>query len=164
MRKNLYRLSLACLMSLLISQITFAQGGFGEADANSDNKVDIEELEAYVSGKLSDFDRFDELMTELDTDQDGSISNDEFDNRMAAVQKVKNSPVPKTEKPKTEKPKTEKPEEVEFVDRYEKKFAARDPKLGQTMPDASAFDENGNPFELNQTRGKYTVIVFGCLT
>ena len=159
MRKILYRLSLACLLSLLISQVTFAQGGFGEADANSDNKVDIEELEAYVSGKLSDFDRFDELMTELDTDQDGSISSDEFDNRMAAIQKVKNSPVPKTEKPEAEKP-----EEVEFVDQYEKKFAARDPKLGQTMPDASAFDENGNPFELNQTRGKYTVIVFGCLT
>ncbi len=159
MRKILYRLSLACLLTLLTSQITFAQGGFGEADVNSDNQVDIEELEAYVSGKLSDFDRFKDLMTELDTDQDGSISSDEFDNRMAAVQKVKNSRLPKTEKPEAEKP-----EAVEFVDQYEKKFAARDPKLGQTMPDASAFDENGNPFQLNQTRGKYTVIVFGCLT
>ena len=52
----------------------------------------------------------------------------------------------------------------EFVDRYEKMFANRPPVVGQALPDAAAFDESGDPFELSQTRGKFTVIIFGCLT
>ena len=32
------------------------------------------------------------------------------------------------------------------------------------MPEVSAFDSEGKPFQLSSTRGKHTVIVFGCLT
>ena len=53
---------------------------------------------------------------------------------------------------------------VEFADQFEKRFAGRPPMLGSLLADASAFDEQGNPFELSQTRGKFTVFVFGCLT
>jgi cytochrome oxidase Cu insertion factor (SCO1/SenC/PrrC family) len=59
----------------------------------------------------------------------------------------------------------QKPKQVEeFADRYEKMFAPRDPKVGSTVADVSAFDEDGNEFALKQTRGKHTVLVFGCLT
>ncbi|MGB0579769.1 MAG: hypothetical protein ACPGVU_08730 [Limisphaerales bacterium] len=39
------------------------------------------------------------------------------------------------------------------------------PRVGETMPDVSAFDSNGKPFSLRQkTKGRHAVIVFGCLT
>ena len=46
-------------------------------------------------------------------------------------------------------------------------FAGRSslPRVGQAMPDVSAFDSNGKPFSLRQkTKGRHAVIVFGCLT
>ena len=52
----------------------------------------------------------------------------------------------------------------EFADRYEKRFAPRDPKVGSIVADVSAYDEDGDEFALKQTRGKHTVLVFGCLT
>ena len=65
----------------------------------------------------------------------------------------------------TKKPQTDKPEPVEFVDRFEKMFAGRDPKLGATIDaSVSAYDASGKPFSFANTRGKHTVIVFGCLT
>ena len=52
----------------------------------------------------------------------------------------------------------------EFAVRYDKRFAKRDPAIGATIEDVSAFDENGDAFKLSKTRGKHTVLVFGCLT
>jgi len=46
-------------------------------------------------------------------------------------------------------------------------FAGRSslPRVGEVMPDVSAFDSNGKPFSLRQkTKGRHAVIVFGCLT
>ena len=37
-------------------------------------------------------------------------------------------------------------------------------KLGQSLPDVTVFDEAGNKFRVADTKGKHTVIVFGCLT
>ena len=37
-------------------------------------------------------------------------------------------------------------------------------KLGQNLPDLTIFDEQGGKFRLADVKGKYTVIVFGCLT
>lgn len=55
-------------------------------------------------------------------------------------------------------------EVVEFADRYERSFAKRDPLVGTMVADVTAYDENGEVFSLKQTRGKPTVLVFGCLT
>jgi hypothetical protein len=74
--------------AIMICSSAFGQGGFGEADANDDKKVDAKELKEYVSGKLEGFDQFDALFKEIDTDNDDAISAEEFENRMAAVQKV----------------------------------------------------------------------------
>ena len=74
--------------ALLTCSSAFCQGGFGEADANADGKVSASELEKYVSGKLQGFARFKELMKELDKDNDGSISENEFADRMRVVQSL----------------------------------------------------------------------------
>lgn len=37
-------------------------------------------------------------------------------------------------------------------------------KIGQKLPDLTIFDERGDKFRLADVKGRYTVIVFGCLT
>lgn len=133
------------------------QGGFAEADVNNDKKVTAVELKAYVGGKLTDFDRIDELLRELDKDKNGTLDAAEFENRMQAIRAVMSRPKPKVEAP-------QKPAVVEFADRYEKMFASRKPKVGDQIPDIIAFDERGKELSLSSTNGKYRVIVFGCLT
>jgi cytochrome oxidase Cu insertion factor (SCO1/SenC/PrrC family) len=43
-------------------------------------------------------------------------------------------------------------------------FAAKAPSIGSELPDASGYTADGKPFNLRELKGKYTVIVFGCLT
>ncbi len=38
------------------------------------------------------------------------------------------------------------------------------PAVGEELPDVTALDENGKEISLRSLRGKYTVLVFGCLT
>ena len=57
----------------------------------------------------------------------------------------------------------EKPKK-EFESKYNEKFLKESSFLGQQAPDPEGFDAEGNPFRLSQARGKYTVVVFGCLT
>ena len=52
----------------------------------------------------------------------------------------------------------------EFVDSSNRRYLNRDPKIGSLVPDIQAWDATGNEFQLGSTRGKYTVIIFGCLT
>ena len=58
----------------------------------------------------------------------------------------------------------QKRQPVEFEDMYNRRFLQRDPQVGTKIPNVQAFDEKGEPFEWNSTHGKYTVVVFGCLT
>ena len=37
-------------------------------------------------------------------------------------------------------------------------------KIGQALPDLTIFDERGGELRLADLKGKYSVIVFGCLT
>lgn len=43
-------------------------------------------------------------------------------------------------------------------------FQGRLPKPGAPLPDLTIYDSQGNPFPLQNLRGTYTVLVFGCLT
>jgi cytochrome oxidase Cu insertion factor (SCO1/SenC/PrrC family) len=43
-------------------------------------------------------------------------------------------------------------------------FASKAPSIGAELPDASGYTADGKPFNLRELKGKYTVIVFGCLT
>lgn len=52
----------------------------------------------------------------------------------------------------------------EFVDRYNERYMTEAPLLESVVGDVTAWDSDGMPFDLAGTRGKYTVIVFGCLT
>ena len=52
----------------------------------------------------------------------------------------------------------------EFETSYNERFLQRTPLIGKTAPDVEVYDSKGNPFRLAQSRGKHTVIIFGCLT
>lgn len=43
-------------------------------------------------------------------------------------------------------------------------FNAKAPAIGAELPDASGYTADGEPFNLRDLRGEYTVLVFGCLT
>jgi len=38
------------------------------------------------------------------------------------------------------------------------------PEAGQQLPDVEIYDAEGDPFRTSLLRGKYTVLIFGCLT
>lgn len=52
----------------------------------------------------------------------------------------------------------------EFETSYNARFLQRNPLIGKLAPDVQVYDASGNPFRLAQSRGKHTVVVFGCLT
>ena len=37
-------------------------------------------------------------------------------------------------------------------------------RIGDTVKEVSVFDALGKPMKLNSAQGKYTVLIFGCLT
>ena len=66
------------------------------------------------------------------------------------------------EEKKPERPRRNKP--PEWTERFDKRFVQQTPMLNDYAPNARGFDEEGNKFKLSSTDGKYTVLVFGCLT
>ena len=46
----------------------------------------------------------------------------------------------------------------------EKRFQEFDLKVGDPFPEVEIFDAHGKPFNTKSLKGKYTVIVNGCLT
>lgn len=44
------------------------------------------------------------------------------------------------------------------------RFAAKAPAIGAELPDASGFTADGEPINLRDLKGDYSVLVFGCLT
>ena len=151
------------LLAALITQAAWAQeGGFEVADADGDKKVSEQELKDYVSRRMPEFKQFGELIRRLDADENKSLSAEEFEERFDAIQAIGMGPAPDSDTQESDK--ADKEKVVEFVDRYEERFAKRDPKLGTTIDAVPAFDEKGSKFDWASTRGKHTVIVFGCLT
>ena len=57
------------------------------------------------------------------------------------------------------KPGVESPKE-----RVNRKFESTAPGIGEPLPDVTVLDADGREFSLRSLRGKYTVLVFGCLT
>ena len=51
----------------------------------------------------------------------------------------------------------------EFETSYNERFLKRNNLIGQ-KPDVELFDSQGRPFSIASAEGKYTVVVFGCLT
>ncbi len=130
---------------------------FAEADTDSNGVVTEAELRAYATVRLPQFKQVAELLKRLDKDGDGRLDKTEFAGRQQAALALMQQARADEEAARTQEP-------VEFAERYEQMFARRKPSIGDVVPDVVAFDENGKPFQLNSTRGKYTVLVFGCLT
>lgn len=63
--------------------------------------------------------------------------------------------------PKTEKKTSKSASPREQVNQ---RFDRNTPKIGEPLPNLSAFDSNGKPFKLSSLKGEYAVLVFGCLT
>ena len=38
------------------------------------------------------------------------------------------------------------------------------PRVGDPLPDVQVFTDTGDPLRMSALKGKYTVLVFGCLT
>lgn len=53
---------------------------------------------------------------------------------------------------------------MEFDVQYNSMHENQDPKVGTKLKNVQAFDSEGNEFELSALKGKYSVLVFGCLT
>jgi len=45
-----------------------------------------------------------------------------------------------------------------------RRFDREAPELGTELPDVAAFHADGTELRLSSLRGKYTVLIFGCLT
>ena len=55
-------------------------------------------------------------------------------------------------------------QQVEFTKQYNTRHLQQEPRLGWKLKNVSAFDSDGKEFQLSALRGKYSVLVFGCLT
>ena len=59
----------------------------------------------------------------------------------------------------------EPPEEAQpRTEREEESRDSADGFVGTPLPDLTVYDASGNPFELSRLKGRYSVLVFGCLT
>jgi cytochrome oxidase Cu insertion factor (SCO1/SenC/PrrC family) len=50
------------------------------------------------------------------------------------------------------------------VARGAREFERRAPRVGEAVPDVRLYDASGQPRQLSELRGAYTVLIFGCLT
>lgn len=49
-------------------------------------------------------------------------------------------------------------------DQVNRGFESKAPGVGEPLPEVAVVDADGREFQLRSLRGKYTVLVFGCLT
>ena len=147
-------------MCTLLGSLLFVSGSdaqtddslkrFNSIDANSDSQLSKEEFKIYVDEKLPQFKHFEKLVVALDADKNGSLSIEEFRKRRPITQKLIN------DEAGTGPP--------EFVDTFNQRYLSRKPLIGDGLGKLTAFDEQGNEFDFDSLKGKYTVINFGCLT
>ena len=63
------------------------------------------------------------------------------------------------------RPAEEKPvEKLSPMAALEKRFQEFDLKVGDPFPEVDIYDAEGKPFNTKSLKGKYTVVVNGCLT
>jgi hypothetical protein len=134
------------------SQSDDSQKRFDAIDKNSDKQLSKTEFKSYVEEKLPGFNQFEKLVTQLDSDKNGSLSIEEFRKRRSITQKLLNQQASNKSQP------------VEFAETFNKRYLTRKPVIGDGLGNLKAFDELGNEFDFDNLQGKFTVINFGCLT
>lgn len=124
---------------------------FVGADLDDSGGLSAAELREHVVSVFGVDDDFDDLWLQLDADQNGSISLDEFAPRQAIMLEliVDGNAGPE-----------------EFVERYNRSFNERAPLVGDTIAGLELLDESGQTFDFDSLygNGKFTVVTFGCLT
>ncbi len=153
----------ATLLSLALA------GLFSVEIAAQDRTLD--EFKEYVKGVASDQlddNQLNRLANMVDKDSNGIISDAEFEDRMESFQKVMSGEAPKAEK-KSEKPDaTDRESRASRWEQMSQRMQAQLDKAGispgNALPDVSGLDIDGEPLELADLKGHYSVIVSGCLT
>ena len=62
---------------------------FEAADKNGDKRLNVAELKAYTKGRVPGFEKFESLFKAMDKNKDGEIDASEFEERQAALDKVR---------------------------------------------------------------------------
>jgi hypothetical protein len=92
---------IAFLFVLGISTTAFGQETELESlDTNENGIVSLDEFKEYVKGKLPEFEQLDDFAKKVDADENGKISQEEFDGRMeklAAIMEMRDAPNDETE-------------------------------------------------------------------
>ena len=153
----LFRLSLFATAVLGISSAVFAQRPAREMrgrmpnpvarvlDQDGDGEISAEELEAAP-----------QMLKKLDRDGDGNITRDELGAafREAMRQQGRRPGQTPDTGSRGSRPGTDGASTLERAGL----------EIGQTLPELTIVDADGQPFPLARLRGRYSVLVFGCLT
>ena len=157
---------LAVSAVLTLPEIVAAQrkadsgGLFSRLDKNGDGLLAADEM----SGERKEL--FDRLVRRGDKNDDGKLTSEEF---LAAVKNRGGVARPdRREGRGLNRPRPSQtqgaPPSQRSRSRASSGFGRSAPKIGDSLPEVSAFDAEGKEFNLSSLKGHYTVLVFGCLT
>jgi peroxiredoxin len=81
---------ISIILALSTGDTSFAQeGNVADLDKDNNDKVTVAEFKEYAGEKLAGLPQLDEFAKKVDADNNGEISQDEFDNRMDALAAVR---------------------------------------------------------------------------
>ncbi len=149
-RTNLSAGSLAILATLMLCQTGFSQSIFNRFDTNKDGKLTKDEIPAEAR-------RLQQMLKDADQNQDGMLTEQEVAQYITEF----GGPGGGVGQPPG------------FGGRGQRgggragpdaQFGREAPKIGDPLPNLTAYDANGNEFKLSSLKGHYSVLVFGCLT
>lgn len=140
----------------------------------------LEEFREYATERLEgqlDEKQITKFVEMVDANSDGTISEDEFENRMDVLQSVMAGDTESDDDSKKDNAKdkgNEKKQSDSNADRNER-FKRMNERMqaqleeagivpGKPLPDVAGLDIDGSPFDLSSLKGGYSVIVSGCLT
>lgn len=157
-RKSMPVAAVAVAIATLGSSIAMGQEGFGDADTNKDQSVDAKELKAYVAGRVQGFDQHKRLFAALDSNGDTTLSAREFENRMTAIESIRQT---QSEAPRKSSP---KPQQEVRPNARQRKSAAL--KIGDIAPTFKLKSLDGKTeTDLASFAGKKPVVlIFGSYT
>ena len=159
----LFRFSLFAVAVLGVSSAVLAQGRIGQLRGRMPNPV-ARVLDQDGDGEISadELAAAPRMLKKLDEDGDGSITRDELGAAFREAMRQGGLPGAAPNRPgqpgnagaRGTRPGTDGAATLERAGL----------EIGQTLPELTILDADGQPFPLARLRGRYTVLVFGCLT
>lgn len=141
------------------------QAKLESADLDGDGKVTTKEINAFLSKQY-----LDAWTKKVDANGDGTISEEEFKDRRQAIAQIvvaeedEANRLAKKERRRKARERIAARKNMTSIDRMNEGYLKEKPRIGHSLKELTAFDENGKEFDFEDLKGKHTVIVFGCLT